>query len=36
LSAQARHQAKMLEYSMLLAQTPVACQGLMPSYVSFL
>jgi hypothetical protein len=36
LSAQARHQAKMLEYSMLLARTPVACQALMPSYISFL
>ena len=36
LSAQGRHQAKLLEYSMLLAQTPVSCQGLMPSYISFL
>jgi hypothetical protein len=36
LSAQARHQMKMLEYSALLAQTPVSCQGLMPPYISFL
>jgi hypothetical protein len=35
-SAQMRHQAKLLEYSMLLARTPVRCQGLMPPYVSFL
>jgi hypothetical protein len=36
LSAQAAHQAKLLEYSALLAQTPIRCQALMPSYGSLL